>query len=269
MIRQQAALQSEHRQANSSPAGHRPLSWTLGNLLLLSGLYLLLYVGGLYANATYEQWAARGDNDLQPAAVEALAPSAPNAFVLPALNQPEEITASSPTPTSHQSTVSRLIIPKIGVDSKVIEVGWETIQENGREVSVWKVAKYAVGQHKGSANPGEGSNIVLAGHVGGEAPVFKDLIQLEPGDQLTIYSAGRQYLYVVQEKVLVQEAGVSDDVRLQNARYIAPTDDEVVTLITCWPPTGPHQFDQRLIIRAAPYGSDAADSAEFSGWTLR
>jgi hypothetical protein len=34
-------------------------------------------------------------------------------------------------------------------------------------MAIWQVAEYAVGQHRGSANPGEGDNIVLAGHVGG------------------------------------------------------------------------------------------------------
>ncbi|NTU80543.1 MAG: sortase, partial [Chloroflexales bacterium] len=37
------------------------LYWTLGNLLLFGGLYLLLYVGGVYADVEYQRLAARGD----------------------------------------------------------------------------------------------------------------------------------------------------------------------------------------------------------------
>jgi len=36
---------------------------TLGNLLLLAGLYLLLFVGGLFADEQYNVYAASGAND--------------------------------------------------------------------------------------------------------------------------------------------------------------------------------------------------------------
>jgi sortase A len=110
---------------------------------------------------------------------------------------------------AHQSMVTRLVIPSINVDSKVVEVGWEVVEQNGQQVAIWQVAKYAVGQHKGSANPGEGNNIVLAGHVGGYGKVFKDLYYVKSDDQITIYSAGQQYLYMVQERLVLQEESVS------------------------------------------------------------
>ncbi|HEX9371392.1 MAG TPA: hypothetical protein VF897_10305, partial [Roseiflexaceae bacterium] len=46
------------------------LLWTLGNLCMLVGVVLLLYVGGLYTQAAYDRYAARGDTDL-PAPVAA------------------------------------------------------------------------------------------------------------------------------------------------------------------------------------------------------
>ncbi|MBO9318980.1 MAG: sortase, partial [Chloroflexus sp.] len=53
-----------------------------------------------------------------------------------------------PTRIEWVATVERLVIPKIKVDSKVIEVGWETVEENGQLISVWQVAEFAVGQHR-------------------------------------------------------------------------------------------------------------------------
>ncbi len=153
------------------------------------------------------------------------------------------------------ATVERLVIPKIKVDSKVIEVGWETVEENGQLISVWQVAEFAVGQHRGSANPGEGDNIVLAGHVGGYGRVFKDLFYLQPGDEVIVYSRGQPYRYIVHERIIVDEEGVPAEQRLANARYIAPTGYEVVTMITCWPPSGPDKFKQRVIVRALPAAS--------------
>jgi LPXTG-site transpeptidase (sortase) family protein len=243
------------------------IAWTFGNLFMLVGLFLLAYVGGTYADDAYNRAAARGDSDLLlPAAlVEDVAQDSPQAFIAPNLNVSGVAAPAAPA-QPHQSQVSRIQIPSIAVDSKVIEVGWTV--EN--EVAVWQVAKYAVGQHRGSANPGEGSNTVLAGHVGGSAPVFQRLIEVVPGDQVILTSAGQQFLYVVREVERVQEVGVSDEQRLANAAYMDPTAAEMVTIITCWPPSGPNAFDQRIVVRAVPYANPTvASDATGASWALR
>jgi sortase (surface protein transpeptidase) len=249
--------------------------WTLGNLLMVVGLYLLAYVGGLYADAAYNRLAARGDNTIVlPPPTTLAVQDVPAAFTVPVLatNDGERaplgwLPASRP---GQQALVSRVVIPSIDVDSKVVEVGWELVEENGQQVAVWQVAEYAVGQHKGSANPGEGENIVLAGHVGGYGLVFKDLYYVNPGELVTLYSNGAQYRYVVSEKIVVDEEGVPAEQRVENARFIQPQDQEVVTLLTCWPPSGPAKFSQRVIVRALPFGTDqqAANSA-VSGFSIR
>ncbi len=254
--------------SNSQTIQPRRWSWTLGNLLMFAGLYLLLYVGGVYADEAYLRAASRGDSTLPlpvAAVVETVPASAPEAFIAPNLNVASTAPLAGPGTTTNHSAVSRLVIPKINVDSKVVEVGW-SMQD---DVAVWQVAKFAVGHHQGSANPGEGDNIVLAGHVGGAGPVFADLIKLEPGDQVLLYSGGQEYLYVVRENLRVQEVGVPDEQRIKNAEYMHPTGSEVVTLITCWPPAGPNAFDQRVIIRAEPFQSAIQAEAASTSWTLQ
>lgn len=258
--------------------------WTLGNLLMLVGVVVLLYVGGLYANAEFLRYAARGDNDLPVSVViddeVAAAPEVdePAPFVAPILNQSApandgRVVGAIPAaiPAEHHSTVSRIVLPSINVDSKVIEVGWDVEKlATGEEAAVWQVAKYAVGQHRGSANPGEGGNVVLAGHVGGFGKVFRDLYYIKPGDQITLYSGDQQYLYTVKEHLVVTEEGVSPEQHAANAAYIAPTNQEVVTLVTCWPLTGPKKYSQRVIIRAVPFAPQlGADDAPISKWTIR
>jgi LPXTG-site transpeptidase (sortase) family protein len=256
------------------------LFWTLGNFCMLIGVVLLFYVGGIYSQAEYERYAARGDTDLPaPAAVTSLEQSEePAPFIAPILNQSGSISLSSgqivsAAPTNqapHQSTVTRVVIPSIGVDSKVVEVGWEVEEQNNQQVAVWQVAEYAVGQHRGSANPGEGGNVVMAGHVGGYGKVFKDLFYVKPGDQITLYSAGQQYLYTVQERLLVTEEGVADEQHAANAQLIAPTDHEVVTLVTCWPAKGADKFTQRVVVRATPFGATATHQLSTqSSWSIR
>lgn len=256
--------------------------WTLGNVLMLVGVYLLLYVGGLFADEQYNLMAAQGSSDiaLPDTAVihtvpqsEAPAPQAvvpaeaaqptvvpttdAKRFILPELNNPgggRELNSLVPKAVAGfgPSTVTRIVIPKIKVDRKVVEVGWSIETIDGQQVAIWDVAKYAVGHHTGSANPGQRGNIVLAGHSGGRAYPFNDLYYLQPGDPITLWSNGQQYQFTVTEHHLVDEIGpnVTLDQRRANAHFIEPTDDEVLTLITCWPLTGPDKFTQRVIIRA-------------------
>jgi LPXTG-site transpeptidase (sortase) family protein len=253
----------------------RRVYWTLGNLLAIAGLYLLFYVGGVYSEIAYHRMAARGDSDIAAlqvlmdvgagqadisvtgasVALPSAAPAALPAFEAPALAGQSEAESGAAPKEVRPALVQRIVIPSIKVDSKVIEVGWEVVEQNGQHVAVWQVAEYAVGQHRGSANPGEGGNIVLAGHVGGYGKVFRDLFYVRPGEPVVLYSEGRQFLYTVKERLVVTEEGVSPEQRAENARLIAPTDYEVVTLVTCWPLTGPQKYTQRVIIRAVPYAA--------------
>jgi LPXTG-site transpeptidase (sortase) family protein len=257
------------------------LIWTIGNALMLVGVVLLLYVGGVYTQAEYDRYAARGDTDL-PAPreianlpVAAPAPYRPAPFTAPNLSTssyaegPVRSAVPDAARAAHQSTITRVVVPSIGVDSKVVEVGWDVTEQNGQQVAVWQVAEYAVGQHRGSANPGEGDNIVLAGHVGGYGKVFKNLFYINPGDQITLYSGGQQYLYTVQERLILTEEGVSHEQQAANAQYIAPTGAEVVTLVTCWPAKGADKFTQRIVVRAVPFGASAAPQPVQSRWTVR
>jgi LPXTG-site transpeptidase (sortase) family protein len=269
--------------ARPQPSLRARVHWTLGNLLLLAGFYLLLVVGGLYSEAEYYRMAARGDNDLPAPQVYSMEISnsenggtAEPAFQVPVLSggtTGEQIYSSVPDETAEApgSTVDRIIIPSIGVDSKVIEVGWKIEVKNGREVALWQVAEYGVGHHKNSANPGEGENIVLAGHVGGFGKVFRDLYYVEPGDQVILYSEGQQFLYVIQDHLMLQESGVSAEQRAANARYIEPMGEEMVTLVTCWPASGRDRYTQRIIIRAMPYGTTNNETLVRSPgtWTVR
>ena len=252
---------------------------------MVAGLYLLLYVGGLYVEAEYYRMAARGDSDAPAPAAVALPPGDEPAAFAPPVEQPDaeafvapvlgngRAVGSVPAPAAaHVATINRVVIPSIGVDSKVVEVGWDVVEQKGQQLAVWQVAEYAVGQHKSSANPGEGSNIVLAGHVGGYGKVFRDLYYVKPGDEITIYSKGQQYLYVVQERLVLLEEGVSPEQHAANARYIEPTDHEVVTMITCWPPKGKSKFTERVVVRAVPYGATVGAPAGQSGqgsWSIR
>ncbi len=264
---------------------------TLGNLLMLTGLYLLLFVGGLFADEQYNVYAASGANDVQTSVVAAgrgdevmpavstplprLAPAASSTTTLVqpssearksrrlSMIEPDggsegQLTNVVPAVAADTgpSTVTRIVIPAIEVDKKVVEVGWTVErQPDGQAVAIWDVDKYRVGHHRGSSNPGVGGNIVLAGHSGGKAYPFNDIYYLKPGDLIQLYSNGEPHDYIVSEHILLDEVGQPLEKRVENARYIGPADEELVTMVACWPLTGPDKFKQRIVIRAQPAGT--------------
>jgi sortase A len=170
----------------------------------------------------------------------------------PAPIVPTTVAQSGPA-VVQSGRISTIRIPAIGVDSTVIEVGWERVfNALGEPELVWQVAKYAVGHHFTSAAPGDMDNVVLSAHVGGYGRVFYRLNELRPNDEIQLVRDGRTYVYQVRESVYVNEINATESEQIANLSYINPTGSEMVTLVTCWPPSGPDRFSQRLIVRAWP-----------------
>lgn len=144
----------------------------------------------------------------------------------------------------------RLIISKIRLDEAVVPVGRKPIVIEGKRYTIWETADNEVGWHNLSALPGQAGNTVLSGHSDIKGRVFRTLKDLQKGDEIQLFTTDRiePYRYIVTQRVFVQEKGVSIKIRLKNARWIAPTEDERLTLVTCAYPGATH----RLIIVARP-----------------
>ena len=145
----------------------------------------------------------------------------------------------------------RLSIPALGIDAPVIPVGMEARQSAGsRSYQQWTVPNtYAVGWHDSSAAPGQIGNTVLNGHNNVHGAVFSNLVDLTLGEQIILYEAGHEIVYHVVHRVFLPEEGVPLRTRLWNARWIAPSDDKRLTIVTCWPNTG---NSHRLVVIAQP-----------------
>ena len=157
--------------------------------------------------------------------------------------------ASSTRPAPATAPPDRIVGPAIGLDALVVPVGWKTVEENGQKVTEWEVADYAAGWHKTSAYPGNVGNTVISGHHNIRGEVFRYVVNLEPGDILDLYVGQTAYRYIVTEKYILKEKGMPPEVRQENARWIAPTDDERLTLVTCWPYTN---NTHRVVVVAKP-----------------
>jgi sortase A len=164
---------------------------------------------------------------------------------------PRDATATAiPTPTPVPQRPTRIVIPEIGVDAPVVVISLQPAEVDGQTQAVWPVpATYAAGWHDTSAPLGVPGNTVLNGHNTTNGEVFRDLYTLEIGEAITVYANDAPYAYEVSEILILPEAGQPLEVRLENARYILPTGDERLTLVTCHP-YGSLRY--RLIVIARP-----------------
>lgn len=122
--------------------------------------------------------------------------------------------ANVPLPTPGPEQANRIQIPAIGVDAPIVQGdGWEQL-------------KKGVGQHIGSANPGDKGNVVLSAHNDIFGEIFRDLDRLKPGDEITIYTNQRAYTYVVSESQVVEPTHVE---------VMENTSQPTLTLISCYP----------------------------------
>ncbi|MBK5107257.1 MAG: class D sortase [Anaerolineales bacterium] len=122
--------------------------------------------------------------------------------------------ANIPLPTPGPEQANRIQIPAIGVDAPIVQGdGWEQL-------------KKGVGQHIGSADPGEKGNIVLSAHNDIFGEIFRDLDRLKPGDEITVYTNQRAYTYVISESQVVEPTQVE---------VMESTSQPTLTLISCYP----------------------------------
>jgi LPXTG-site transpeptidase (sortase) family protein len=143
-----------------------------------------------------------------------------------------------------------ITIPSIKLSAPVVPARLDTVNLKGEEYTIWQAPDYyAVGWHDSSALLGETGNTVLNGHHNIYGEVFRDLIDVEIGDKIVLLGPRRMYSYIVANKMILPEKYEQIDTRMENARWILPSDDERLTLISCWPY---ESNSHRLIIVARP-----------------
>jgi sortase A len=154
--------------------------------------------------------------------------SRPNEAEIPAHLQPlVQSIAEVVVPTPGPEQAIRIQIPAIAIDNRIVQ---------GDE---WEQLKMGVGQHIGSANPGEKNNVVLSAHDDIYGEIFKNLDRLKPGDQVILFTNQRAYTYVVMSNPQIVEPS--------QVEFLSPTTEPIVTLISCYP----YLVDnKRIIVRA-------------------
>ena len=127
-----------------------------------------------------------------------------------------------------------IVIPSIDLDTGVTPSAKYRAWIAGQYLMQQYVPPYTAGWHNDSAAPGEG-NTVMSAHHNIYGKVFGDLVNIEVGAPIAVFAGGVQHDYVVTQKMILREEGMPLATRLANARWMDPTDDSRLTLVTCWP----------------------------------
>ncbi len=192
-----------------------------------------------------------------PASPTRVTPSPTVSMVEPATATPPP--TLTPTPTATPAIPDRILINAIGLDAPIVPVGQHPLKLDGQLYSQWDVPnERAAGWQQSSAPLGQIGNTVLDGHHNVYGEVFHHLVLLKPGDIVTLESHGKPYYYIVAQTMTLAEEGQPVETRQANARWILPTDDERVTLITCWPYNA---NTHRLVVIALPI-TELGDAAQ-------
>lgn len=197
-----------------------------------------------------EQESATGGSQLVGAPPQAEPPK-PNVPALPATTPtPVPDSKVRPLPWPYlpaEGRPSRIYAPHVGLDTEIIPVGFSIRESNGVLLRIYEVARWAAGWHTNSSLPGWQGNTVIAGHHNAWGSVFRPALSLEPGDFLFIEAGGVTYSYLVVIQETLPETNQEE--RRANGQWIAQTEDERLTLVTCWPPDG---NSHRVVIVAIP-----------------
>jgi sortase A len=213
------------------------------------------------ATATVEQSPTPQPTDAVPTPTASPSPSPTPAPTI----RPRPVV---PTPTASPEVPVRLVIPDLNIDAKVVEMGWDVVDTAVGPQSEWVIPKNAAGHHINSATMDQPGNLVLSGHNNIDGKVFEaismawddatrarvdeftDRSDILTGRRIQLYDAlGKPVDYTITDFFRLRDSGVSLAQRMQNARFVEPTDDSRLTLVTCWPPWS---NTHRLVVIAKP-----------------
>jgi sortase A len=122
--------------------------------------------------------------------------------------------------------IGELSVPRLGVNVIVVQ------GDSQRDL------RRAVGHIPGTSLPGQGGNVALAGH---RDTFFRPLRDIREGDFITLKTPGGEYEYEVQSTSIVGPRHVD---------VLKPSQDNVLTLVTCFPFYYVGPAPNRFIVRA-------------------
>jgi len=215
-----------------------------------TALTVAALLGLTACGATTDPGAAAATTEPAPtlAATTTVDPTTTTSTTVPPTTAPAP-TTTAPTTTSATSTTtaptttSTLVVdapaaqpiaPPADAHAQepIIEMGSIAIPKLGVEMTVYEGIRlttldYGPGHWPGSALPGQNGNVVVGGHRTSGHRVFRDVDQLEAGDEIIFRDDTGEHTYVVNRVEIVEPTDVW---------IVDPTETPTATLFACHPP---------------------------------
>ena len=142
--------------------------------------------------------------------------------------------ATPPWPWADTHPIGRLVIPSIGYDEVVLEGA------SPRNLA------FGPARLMNAAGPGQPGNLVLAGH---RTSWFLPLQDVRPGQEVVLeWREGAAGAPPRRRSYRVRETAVIDP---RDVRFLQPTEEDCLTLITCYPFGRGPRSPWRYVVRAA------------------
>jgi sortase A len=229
-------------------AGGRRRAW-IGLLAALSGGFLLAVAAAQWIEGVVAQSLARASyrttSEAPRRAAEGNRSELPE-LPLRAWSAAPEAPGPAPAPEpAPGDVVGRLRIPRVGLDLAVFE-----------GVSA-DVLRKGPGHVPGTALPTAGSNCVITAH---RDSFFRRLADVKVGDSVLLSGENgeREYRLASRRVVSPSEVGV-----------LAPTDEEQVTLVTCYPFRWIGPAPSRVVWQALPVAAFAGRTEDLPAYESR
>jgi sortase A len=143
---------------------------------------------------------------------------------------PQPIAPPDPNADEPLVEIGRIEIPRISVDRPVYE---------GITLGTLDAGP---GHWPGSALPGQIGNVVVAGHRVSHSGPFRNIDQLQPGDEVVLTTADGRFVYVVSGSEVVEPTAIE---------VIEQTPAATATLFACHPPgSTKYRYIVHLVLRA-------------------
>ena len=217
------------------------------NILIFIGIILILIASyNLYQLDIFSMFGpSKNANIIDAADLVDQAGFAP--LVVPEKKNSNTQESSSNTP---KNIPDRITIPIINLDAPIEKAEAVKVTIEDQEFTQFLIPeKFAAGWHEGSALLGEPGNTVLSGHNNAYGEVFANLEKLEIGDTIYLFSNDSSFQYTITNRMILPERDIDLEMRIKNAHWIMRSEDERITLVTCWP----HESNtHRLILVAIP-----------------
>ena len=141
--------------------------------------------------------------------------------------QPESSTSARSVPAiGTHGLIGRIVIPRLLLSAMVVEGVDKT------------TLRRVVGHIPGTALPGQPGNVVLAGH---RDTLFRPLKDLRIKDEIQFSTLNGDFQYVVESLLIVEP---------ENVGVLAPSAENMLTLVTCYPFFYIGAAPKRFVVRA-------------------